>query len=236
MNKLKLSQRLHTVADAIPTGSTAADIGSDHAYLPCALCLENKILKAVAGEVAEGPYRSALGQVRRWELTDRISVRKGDGLEVIASGEVDVIVVAGMGGKLIADILERGGAKLSGVSRLVLQPNVAEETLRLWLMRHDWQLIEETILEEDNKIYEVLVAEKGESRELYQISGERGLRYGPFLMKDKTTAFRKKWRAEIAKWRRIEARLGETEQTEEIVERKRRLMKKIYETEEMLNE
>ncbi|HEX7064292.1 MAG TPA: tRNA (adenine(22)-N(1))-methyltransferase TrmK [Bacillales bacterium] len=235
MNKLKLSKRLDTVARAIPAGATAADIGSDHAYLPCYLCLENRISKAVAGEVAEGPYHSALSQVRKWNLTDRISVRKGDGLEVITPGEVDVVAIAGMGGKLIADILERGQSKLSGVSRLVIQPNVAGETVRLWFMTHGWRLRDETILEEDGKIYEVLVAERGDGHSPYRMAGEAGLRYGPFLMKEQNAAFRKKWRAEIAKWQRIEEQLAHAGETQEIMERKKRLRKKIDETEEILN-
>lgn len=235
MNEIKLSQRLQAVADEIPEGKKIADIGSDHAYLPCSLCLNGRVTKAVAGEVADGPFESALTKVKENELEHVISVRKGDGLAVISAAEVDVIVIAGMGGKLMADILERGKSKLQGVQRLVLQPNVAEQEVRSWLMKNNWDLKKETILEEDHRIYEVLVAEPGNGKTVYHKTGEAGLRYGPYLMCKRTPIFRRKWQAEIAKWKRIEAQLDEAVQTESIQKQKKLLGKKISETEEMLN-
>lgn len=235
MTELKLSERLSAIAKKVPSGKTVADIGSDHALLPCALCLSGKVPRAVAGEVVDGPYQAALTQVQKWQLTDVVSVRKGDGLDVIAPGEVDVIVIAGMGGKLIRDILERGKEKLAGVLRLILQPNMATATLRLWLMEHNWELIDEMILEEDEKVYEVLVAEPGDGRAPYRTVEEVALWAGPFLMKEKNAAFRKKWQTEIGKWKKIYAQLQQAVQTEDIVVRKRNLMEKIRKTEEMLN-
>jgi tRNA (adenine22-N1)-methyltransferase len=235
MIELKLSKRLCAVSKAVPSGKTVADIGSDHALLPCALCLSNKVPRAVAGEVIDGPYQAALAQVQKWQLGDVVSVRKGDGLDVIAPGEVDVVVIAGMGGKLIRDILERGKNKLAGVSRLILQPNMAAMATRLWLMKHGWELIDETILEEDKKVYEVLVAEPGDGRAPYRTVGEAALWAGPFLMKEKNAAFRKKWRAEISKWKNIYVQLQRATQTEEVVARQRNLLEKIKKTEEMLN-
>lgn len=91
-------------------------------------------------------------------LNDRIAVRKGDGLAVIKANEVDVITIAGMGGALIASILEQGKDKLVSVKQLVLQPNVGEDILRRWLIEHQWVLTSEHIMEEDGKIYEILTA------------------------------------------------------------------------------
>ncbi|HET7579367.1 MAG TPA: tRNA (adenine(22)-N(1))-methyltransferase TrmK [Bacillales bacterium] len=231
----KLSERLRVVAEDIPYGSTMADIGSDHAYLPCFLCSRGQVKGAVAGEVADGPFHSASVAVREQSLEDMISVRKGDGLAVITPGEVDVVVVAGMGGKLISDILERGKEKLLGVKRLVLQPNVAAEVVRAWLMEQDWELKKERIMEEAGKIYEILIAEPGDGGAPYQSAGKAGFRFGPFLMQEKSPVFQKKWRAEIKKWKRIEAQLDQAAETEERARRKQILRQKIRETEEMLN-
>lgn len=236
MNELKLSQRLQKVADFIPIGKKVADIGSDHAYLPCWLYLNGRIRGAIAGEVADGPFESALTKVKQNDLQLVISVRKGDGLEVVSPGEVDVVVIAGMGGKLIADILECGKDKLHGVQRLVLQPNVAAESVRTWLMNNDWELKEETILEEDHRIYEVLSAEPGDGKAPYRKSEAAGLRYGPYLMVDhEDPAFQKKWAAEMRKWKRIATELEHAQPSEEIAQQKQLLQQKIKETEEMLH-
>lgn len=87
-------------------------------------------------------------------------MRRGDGLEVLEPGEADCITIAGMGGSLIAAILDRGQkqGKLAGVKTLALQPNVGEDILRRWLLGNGWVLISEHILEEDGKTYEILTA------------------------------------------------------------------------------
>ncbi|HET7616843.1 MAG TPA: tRNA (adenine(22)-N(1))-methyltransferase TrmK [Bacillales bacterium] len=234
MNEINLSMRLLKVAEALPEGRVIADIGSDHAYLPCYLCGNGKIPAAIAGEVSDGPFLSALSQVKQLNLTDRISVRKGNGLQVLESGEVEVIVIAGMGGKLISEILESGKEKLLGVSRLVLQPNVDSESVRRWLIAHDWQLRSESILEEDGHIYEILSAEPGKGWLPYEETGETGIRMGPYLMKEKNTAFRKKWRREIEKWKRVEKQMEHAADQERLVEKKSLLRERIHETEEML--
>ena len=92
--------------------------------------------------------------VEKLQLSPLISVRKGDGLEVIEKGEADVITIAGMGGSLIAHILKAGKDKLSGKERLVLQPNIHAHHIREWLYQEGYALINEEILEEDGKYYE----------------------------------------------------------------------------------
>ena len=162
MNEHFLSKRLACVGSYVPNQARIADIGSDHAYLPVYLMLNEKISYAIAGEVVPGPYQSAKNQVQRQGLADRIDVRLANGLQAITPEDgIQVITIAGMGGSLIASILEEGRTtgKLVGVSRLVLQPNIGEEGLRSWLMAHHYQLIAEEIIEEQGKIYEIMVAE-----------------------------------------------------------------------------
>lgn len=234
MNSEHLSKRLACVASFVPKGSVLADIGSDHAYLPCFLVKAGMIQAAIAGEVAKGPYTSACNEVRRLQLEEHISVRMGDGLAVLKEDEgVSCIAIAGMGGALIASILEKGEQKLANVSRLVLQPNVGAQHVRKWLIDHEWQIIGEAILEEDNSIYEVIAAEKSGKREAEL--DEAALLMGPFLLKDKHPVFIKKWTEECRHWQQILARLQEAKGTPEIEIKKQTLLQKIQLVEEALS-
>ncbi|WP_102345569.1 tRNA (adenine(22)-N(1))-methyltransferase [Bacillus sp. Marseille-P3661] len=234
MNELLLSKRLEKVASEIPIKSKLADIGSDHAYLPCYAILKGLITYAIAGEVNEGPYQSAKSQVEKLELNAVIDVRKGNGLEVIHENEVDVITIAGMGGPLISEILEEGKTKLSYVKRLILQPNIGARNIRLWLVENGWELINEHILEEDGKIYEILVAERGAPHAPYSDQAEAELLFGPFLMKEKNSTFIKKWTDELRKWNQIVAQLDRAVQSEENINKKRSIESRISMAEEVL--
>ncbi|RHW41033.1 tRNA (adenine-N(1))-methyltransferase [Neobacillus notoginsengisoli] len=237
MNAQQLSKRLAAVAAFVPKGAKLADIGSDHAYLPCYLAKRELISSAVAGEVVEGPFLSAQTQVQAEGLRDIIKVKMGNGLEVIQPGEADCITIAGMGGTLITEILEAGKAKLGGVNRLILQPNISAISIREWLYNHGWELIEEAILEEDGKIYEILSAEKGNPRKPYgENELEKGLLFGPFLLKSKNEAFIKKWTLEKENWQRIARELDKAKATEETDKKREEILRKIRLTEEVLND
>ena len=235
MNHEKLSRRLERVAVHIPKGSILADIGSDHAYLPCYAVREGLAAAAVAGEVVEGPYQSAVSQVRQSGLTGQISVRKGDGLAVLEPGEAGCVTICGMGGALIASILEAGREKLSGRERLILQPNIAAGAVREWLLENGWELTGEEILEEDGKIYEILIADPGDPEKPYGADREKGLRFGPFLMKEQNETFRKKWLHEKSHWERIASGLNGRANKPETEKRLKELTEQIRQAEEVLN-
>jgi tRNA (adenine22-N1)-methyltransferase len=236
MNTDKLSERLKIVADFIPNGYKLADIGSDHAYLPCFVVKKGIVPFAIAGEVVEGPYQSALRQVFEEELTERISVRKGNGLEVIEVGEVDCITIAGMGGSLISTILETGKEKLSTVKRLILQPNISAMSIRQWLIENGWELVDEKIVEEDDKIYEVLVAEQGNPLNSYKKDLQKSLLMGPFLLEVQNEVFKKKWQEEKRNWKRILAQLAQANQSEEVRLKMNDLNNKIKMVEEVVGD
>ncbi|WP_410514481.1 class I SAM-dependent methyltransferase [Paenibacillus sp. BR2-3] len=231
MNNTKLSNRLQLLLEKIPAGCRFADIGSDHALLPIAAVESGRAVFAVAGEVNPGPYDAASKAVAAAGQGNVISVRRGDGLEVLEPGEVDCITIAGMGGSLIASILKRGLAmgKLQGVAVLALQPNVGEDILRRWLLDNGWVLISENIVEEDGKIYEVLTAvpEVGgtdlSNESLYEplmLDAGTGtvkcgrdllLQMGPWLLKSPNAAFVNKWEGEISKLESILTSLSRSE-------------------------
>ncbi|GGA20561.1 tRNA (adenine(22)-N(1))-methyltransferase [Paenibacillus physcomitrellae] len=223
---MKLSARLQKIADYLPQGCKFADIGSDHALLPVAAVLSGRAVSAVAGEVNDGPFEAAGRQVESAGLTAKISVRKGNGLAVVQPGEVNTVTIAGMGGALIATILSEGEDKLSGVQRLILQPNVGEDMVRRWLLERDWVLTAEEILEEDGKIYEILVADRRneaaalndmlyQERELpggLNLTREWLIWMGPMLSQHPADVFFEKWESELDKLAKIRKQMGKSDQ------------------------
>lgn len=186
-----LSKRLAMVASFVPQGARLADIGADHAYLPAALALAGKIDRAVAGEVVAGPYQNMVNEIRESGLSGQIIPRLANGLAAIRPADhIDTVVIAGMGGTLIADILERGQQQLTGVQRLILQPNVGEPRLRVWLQAHRYQIMAERLVAEDGHIYEIIVAEPSPVPFRYS---DYELQFGPLLLEKKGATFVKKW-------------------------------------------
>ena len=195
---VQLSQRLKDVATYVPKGAKLLDVGSDHAYLPIYLLEKGLITSAIAGEVVKGPYESALTNVSASGFQDKIEVRLATAFE--SADDVTTITICGMGGRLIADILDAGKDKLKGVDRLILQPNNREDDLRIWLMQNGFEIIAESIMTENGKYYEIMVAEAG-----HMSLSDKEVRFGPHLMKDQSQVFQLKWQREINK---LEIALG----------------------------
>lgn len=244
---MDISIRLKTIASYVPMQSRIADIGSDHALLPVYLVNHKQVPYAVAGELNSGPYQAALSQVKQAGLEQHIHVRQGDGLSVINAGEVDTVIIAGMGGKLIVEILEEGKEKLEGVAQLVLQPNVGEEQVRRWLRQNGWFLQNETILEEDGHIYEILFSQKNPdsdllNEQLYQttrhpcgswLNESLLMMMGPYLLRSPSDVLIKKWNSELAKRKRIVKQMKQSSMAEAHIKSKE-FEEEIQQLEEMI--
>lgn len=213
MNGTHLSNRLQTVADFVKPGARLADIGSDHAYLPVHLAKQGVIQAAVAGEVVKGPYHNAVSEIDDEQLTDVITARLADGLAAIQpDDQIDTIVIAGMGGTLITNILESGKAHLPHHERLILQPNVGEDHVRRWLQDNYYQIVAERILAEDGHIYEIIVADPTDHAVKY--SAEE-LKFGPFLLQEKSPVLKTKWRSEQTRLQQVIATMKQAKNAPE---------------------
>lgn len=175
--QIKLDNRLQAAADLVLPGKPAADIGTDHNYLPVYLVINKICPSVIATEKARIPYKNALQLVDLLSLHKQISVRRGDGLTVLRPGEVASIVIAGMGGYLIADILEKAPQILAMTERLILQPQKNADVLRLWLADHGWTIVRESIALEHGFYYVVIAAEPG----VMTLTSEQAV-FGPCLL------------------------------------------------------
>jgi tRNA (adenine22-N1)-methyltransferase len=158
---MKLTNRLQVAADLITKGKRIGDVGSDHGYLPIYL-VENKIVKkAIASDINVGPVQNAKKAIKGSNLIDDIDIRLGGGLLPYELGEIDIAVIAGMGGLLIRDIMVQSQKLVDSLDYLVVQPMTMQKELREWLIKNDYTIFNEKITREGNKFYEVFCVKKG---------------------------------------------------------------------------
>ncbi|KXG75895.1 tRNA (adenine(22)-N(1))-methyltransferase [Thermotalea metallivorans] len=173
---MKLTPRLLAIAQLVPQGATVADIGTDHGYIPVYLIKNGIARKVIATDVNKGPLGSAQKNITMHYMENHIETRLGNGLAVFQPGEVDTVIIAGMGGLLIRDILTADQKIAATVETFILQPMVAQEELRRWLLSNQWKIVDEKLVKEDHRIYEIMVVKKGfqfVSDEIYYEIGEK---------------------------------------------------------------
>lgn len=141
-----------------------ADIGTDHGYLAIELLRSGRANFVVAGDKNSAPLSAAEKNIAAAGLTNFIEVRLGDGLKVLREGEVSAICIAGMGGALIAEILNESPEILRTTEQLILQPMNALEKVQAWLQTNGWYVADVELAEVGGLIYEIISAVKNPAR------------------------------------------------------------------------
>ncbi len=201
-----LEERLAQIGKMVDPESRLADIGTDHAYLPIALVKEGKIDFAIASDVAAGPLNNAKQDIEQAGLEEKIETRLGSGLETLkAEDRIDTVVIAGMGGKLMTNLLETAYQEGKKYPTLILEANIGEPLVRKWLMDHHYEIVAEQIIEVAGHIYEIIKAEI--KRDKLDLS-EQELAFGPFLLKEKNSIFIKKWTNQLRYYKNLKANLN----------------------------
>lgn len=156
-----MTPRLQVIADNVLRNKSMADIGTDHGYLPVYLMEKGWITKAVAADINKKPLEKAKNLVAKSGFGAQIETRLGSGLSVLVPDEAATIVVAGMGGYLIRDLLEADQQVAISAKRLVLQPMNNASILRHYLEENGFKIVNEDLAQEERRVYEIIVAEKG---------------------------------------------------------------------------
>ncbi|MBB6624315.1 tRNA (adenine(22)-N(1))-methyltransferase [Clostridium gasigenes] len=173
---MKLSKRLEFIADHIDKVISLSDIGTDHGYIPLYALNKGLCEKAIASDINKDPLDKARLNALLEGMGDELEFRLGGGLEPLKEGEVQAVIIAGMGGKLIKDILEKDITKVDNLDYLILQPAQNPEGLREYLYTNDYEIIAEDLCKDDGKYYELFKVKrkKDENTELdsiyYEIS------------------------------------------------------------------
>ena len=155
-----LSPRLQAIANLIKPCRCVADIGTDHAYLPVWLCLNHRCDTAIAADINQGPLDRAKATAERFSLTHRISLRLGSGADPLAAGEADAIVIAGMGGLLIGELLKANPEVFDKADQILLQPMSSSPELREELYKEGYTICQELLVPEEDKLYHILSVEQ----------------------------------------------------------------------------
>ena len=163
---LKLQPRLRRIAEAVPVGAHLADVGTDHAYLPVWLLREGRIPYAIASDIHQGPLARARRTAETYGVASRMDFRLCAGLDGVAPGEADAVVVAGMGGETVVSILSAAPWLRESGAVLLLQPMTKAEVLRRDLTENGFRIASERLVEDRGTIYAVLRAEAGRSAPL----------------------------------------------------------------------
>ena len=201
---MSLSKRLIACVNYTDGFNKLADIGTDHALLPIHAVEQGYVSTALAIDNKEGPFVIATANVLRHSLKEKIKVVLGDGIAKI-DDETDVVVISGMGGKLIADILLKDSRR--NVKRFVLQSNVDSDYIRRSLKEINYKIIDELVIEENNKFYDIIIVEPGSA--VYTGFEEM---FGPINLKLKPYFFVKKIEKEIGQLEKILPRIEKQDQ------------------------
>lgn len=156
-----LDQRLRTAGQMIIPQRPVADIGTDHGHLPCYLIAGGLAPRVIATEWGDGPFRKARERIGESPWSDRIEVRQGNGLEVLQKGEVETVVIMGLGGDLIAAMLKWDWALTASFARLVLQPMTRAGVVRRLLAQQGWPLLSEQVARVNRRFFVLLSYQPG---------------------------------------------------------------------------
>ncbi len=232
---MKLSTRLETILQMTLPCETAADIGCDHAFAAIELVRRGIAGRAVASDIRKGPLKIAAEHVEEAGLQDRIPVRLGSGLDPLAEGEADAVLIAGMGGKLMRSILLSGAGKLGKVKQLVLSPHTDAGAVREAAEDLGFRIAAETLAKEDGKYYTVIRAEKEEDAGTSPRMTERERTYGPCLLRERPPLFLEKLKKRRNILKQVLRKLSGAED-ERRLDRRNEILREIAEITEILEE
>lgn len=202
-------KRLETITKYIGETDIVADIGCDHGYL-LQMAIKNKnIKKGYAIDNKQGPLNSAKNNLDKFDNVDFIL---SDGLKNVNNLDINCVVIAGMGGMLINSIINDSIDKFKRINKLILCPNRNVDKVRLFLVENGFKIIDEDIVFEDGKYYELIIATIGEQK-----LSLNEMFFGPILLEKKSNIFINKWKEYYYKIKLINSKEKEIKLIEEVL-------------------
>ena len=216
---VKLSNRLLAVASFVTNGNVLADVGTDHGYIPIYLLQEKRIPRAIAMDINAGPLQRAKEHIDVYGLKDYIETRLSDGVAALTPGEVDTVLVAGMGGGLVMHILEEGKEVCMQAKELVLQPQSELERVRAYLWSNGYVILQENMVLEDEKFYPMMRVAYQNVIDMESAENLLFCRYGKHLLEQKHAVLKEYLEREEKLYTGILKNLSQTAVSEKTRER-----------------
>lgn len=189
--KVKINNRLECVASFVEEDSYIIDVGCDHALLDIYLLQNKKNIKAIASDIKEGPLVHAKENIKKYQLTKKIEVKLGNGIETI-NENVDTIIISGMGGLNIIGILKYKTDLMKNVETLILSPNNDADKLRKEISKIGYYIKDESLVLEKGFFYPVICFKKGKKK--YK---REDYLFGPILIQKKEPEFFKYMKRQV---------------------------------------
>ena len=180
--------RIDLIASLAKNSNCVLDVGCDHAYVLIKALLDYNCKRGIASDINMGPLNTALQNIRQKDLESRIKIVLSDGLKNI-SDDFDTVIIAGMGGNLIKNIINESKDKLEN-KRMILEPNNDQALVREYLMNNDFMIIDEYAIYDMNKYYEIIVCKSGICKYT-----DYELKYGPILLRKRMDDYLKFYNA-----------------------------------------
>ena len=175
------------IANLVDNSKVLADVGCDHAYISINLLEKGKVERIIASDLREGPLNIAKDNIKLEGFEDRIETRLCAGLCGYEAGEVDTILISGMGGMLVKEILSESIDVVKMADTLILEPQSDLRVVRAYLKDIGFEIIDEDMLNEGGKYYQIIKAVK--SKERMEVCEDIGAmaenEFGPILIKKK---------------------------------------------------
>ena len=153
---MSLSVRLTAIYDLLRPGTKIADIGTDHALLPIHAAHTGLFGNITATDVSPAPLSRAKTAVERSGFSSCITLRLCDGLSGLDENEADDIIIAGMGGELIRDILKAAPHFYLPDKRFILQPMSRDWALREYLSTAGFPILKEVLAKENGRLFIII--------------------------------------------------------------------------------
>ncbi len=174
---MKITRRIREIINFSKNGNRVGDIGCDHGLVGINLITDHDVEFVIFSDIEHLPLQNAIENVKNNNIEHhKVDFRVGNGLETIAFGEVDTIIITGMGGKTIIDILANDLTKTRSFQTFIFQPTNGEKELRKWLCENSFIIDNETLIEDNKVFYETLLASKGNS-----VMTEKELTFGKYI-------------------------------------------------------
>ena len=190
---IKLSKRLLAIANLIDDNSKVADIGCDHGLVSIFLAMNKQNISIIASDINQNALDNAIKNINKYHLEDKIKVCLSNGLDNI-NDEIDTIIISGMGGHTIVDILTNNQEKLNTVNNIIIQSNNDIEYVRRKIVKLGYYIKKEELILDKNIYYTIILFTKGKkkytNKEYY---------FGPILLKENSKIFIEKNNKEYTK-------------------------------------